>query len=175
MNVFLIGYRGSGKSTVARLTAELLEWKWLDADEELERRAEKTIKQIFADDGESSFRELETTVIADIAKLDEHVIALGGGSVVRQQNRTAIAARGPIVWLKASAETLWQRIQADQTTAERRPNLTEQGGLEEIRSLLAERTPIYAQCADLALDAESPTPQQIAQRVAAYVQERKNA
>src|SRR5688572_30506661 len=87
MNLFLIGYRGSGKTTVARALGELLRWPWLDADVELERRAGKSIQQIFADDGEGAFRDLESAVVADLARLDRHVLALGGGAVMRDENR----------------------------------------------------------------------------------------
>jgi shikimate kinase len=165
MNLFLIGYRGSGKTTVAAALAEQLGWPWLDADAELERRAGKSIKQIFADTGEQAFRDLESAVIADLAGGERQIIALGGGAILREQNRQAIAARGRVVWLQASPETLLARIQADPTTAERRPNLTGQGGLAEIRELLAARTPLYAACADLTIDAERLPPDEIAREI----------
>src|SRR5690242_16900231 len=104
MNVLLIGYRGSGRSTVAAALSQLLGWPWLDADAELERRARKTIKQIFDEGGEEAFRDLESTVVDDLARRDRHIIALGGGAVLRDRNRHALAGRGPIVWLKASPE-----------------------------------------------------------------------
>jgi shikimate kinase len=167
MNIFLIGYRGSGKTTVARALARTLGWEWLDADAELERRAGKTIQQIFAESGEGTFRDLESAVVADLAGLDEHVIALGGGAVMRDENRQALAGRGKVVWLKASPETLHERIAADPTTGARRPNLTQQGGLDEIRHLLAQREPIYEACADLVLDAGALAPENIAAQIAA--------
>jgi shikimate kinase len=166
MNVFLIGYRGCGKTTVAKELARVLGWNWIDADERLESRAGKTIKQIFADQGEPAFRDLESAVLAELVGGDRQVVALGGGVVLREKNRDLLAGRGKIVWLEASSELLFQRISADSTTAERRPNLTGQGGLAEIRALLAERTPLYAACADLCLDADQP-PQQIAVQIAA--------
>lgn len=167
MNIFLIGYRGSGKTTVARALAERLRWDWLDADAELERRAGKTIREIFAESGEGAFRDWESAVLADLAQLDRHIIALGGGAVLREQNRAALAGRGKIVWLRAAPETLFARIAADPTTAARRPNLTGQGGLDEIRHLLAQREPIYRACADLAIDATADSPENIAQEIAA--------
>ena len=97
MNLFLIGYRGSGKTTVARRVAERLGWKWLDADVELERRAGQSIKQIFADSGEAAFRDLESAVVKDLARLEGHVIALGGGAVMREENRAALSGRGQVV------------------------------------------------------------------------------
>jgi shikimate kinase len=167
VNIFLIGYRGSGKTSVARALAGAVGWAWVDADEELERRAGKSIQRIFAESGEGAFRDLESAVVADLAKLDGQIVALGGGAVLRGENRAALAGRGKIVWLRASPETLHERIATDPTTGARRPNLTGQGGLDEIRQLLAEREPIYRACADLVLDAEHAAPDNIATQIAA--------
>lgn len=167
MNLFLIGYRGCGKTSVGRALAALLGWPWLDADVELERRAGKSIKQIFADAGEIAFRDLESAVVADLARCDRHVLALGGGAVVREENRQALAGRGKVIWLMASPETLLARISADPATGARRPNLTGQGGLAEIRELLAQREPIYKAAADLVVDAERLNPEQLARQIAA--------
>ena len=167
MNLFLIGYRGSGKTTVAAALAKQLGWPWIDADAELERRAGKTIKQVFADQGEPAFRDLEGVIVADLAAREGHVIALGGGAVLREENRKALVGRGKIVWLRASPEILLGRISGDETTSERRPNLTGQGGLAEIRTLLAARTPRYAACADLTVDAEGRSAVEIAHQIIA--------
>lgn len=170
MNLYLIGYRGSGKTTVAAELAALLGWKWLDADDEIERRAGKTIKEIFASSGEQAFRDLEAAVVADLAKLDAHVVALGGGAVLREESRLAIRGSGKVVWLQASAETLFRRITGDSSTAGRRPNLTAAGGIEEVERLLAIRTPIYAAIADLTLDAEAVSPRRLAEQIASWLQ-----
>jgi shikimate kinase len=167
MNVFLIGYRGSGKTTVARHVAELLGWPWVDADDLVEARAGKSIKQIFADSGEKAFRDLESAVIAELAARDRHVVALGGGAVLRERNRERLlASQGLIVWIQATPETLFARIVADPTTADRRPNLTAQGGVAEIRALLDERTPLYRLCAGLVVDGERHAPAEIARQIA---------
>jgi len=173
MNIFLIGYRGSGKSTVNRRLGELLGWPSVDADTELEQRAGKSIKDIFAAGGESAFRELETRVIGDLASRDKHVIALGGGAILREINRKAIAGRGPVVWLQASPETLFARINADPQTEERRPNLTAQGGVEEIRTLLEQRTPQYRACANVTVDVNRLDPDEIARQILASLSKRK--
>ena len=169
MNLYLIGYRGSGKTTVAAELARLLGWKWLDADDEIERRAGKTIKKIFSSEGEHTFRDLEVAVIADLAKLASHVVALGGGAVLREESRQIIRESGKVVWLEASPETLYQRISGDASTAERRPNLTAAGGLAEVERLLAIRAPLYATCADLTLDAETSLPVELAREVAEWL------
>jgi shikimate kinase len=175
MNLFLIGYRGSGKTTVARELAELLGWPWVDADAVLEERAGRSIKQIFAGEGEPAFRDLESAVVADLAAGERQIVALGGGAILREQNRQALAARGFTVWLQAAAETLQERIAADPTTGDRRPNLTGQGGLDEIRTLLAQRTPLYQGCADLIVSADRLDPPAIARTILAALRERNLA
>jgi shikimate kinase len=149
--VFLIGYRGTGKSTVARLLAERLGWKWLDADAVLEERQGRTIRQIFAEDGEQAFRAIEAAILAEHGLCQRHVIATGGGAILRADNRQLLKDSGTVVWLKADPATLWQRLQADAATRERRPDLSG-GGLAEIETLLAVREPLYAQCAHLVVD-----------------------
>ena len=102
--IFLIGYRGTGKTTVARLVAQRIARESIDADDEIERRAGKSIASIFADDGEQRFRDLESEVIADLARTSL-VVAPGGGVVLREANREVMQAAGPIVWLTASIDT----------------------------------------------------------------------
>jgi shikimate kinase len=168
VNIYLIGYRGSGKTTVARHLATMLWWNWLDADPHLERQAGRTIREIFAAEGEQGFRDLESRVVADLSLYSQLVIALGGGAVLREENRARIKASGKCVWLKASPELLWSRIEADPTTSERRPNLTSQGGIEEVRRLLAERTPLYEECADLTVETDGRSPFAIATTIARW-------
>ncbi len=172
MNIYLIGYRGSGKTSVAAALARRLRWPWLDADAEIERRAGKSIAQIFADQQAAGFRDLESAMVAELTARDQHIIALGGGAILREENRRAIAG-GQVIWLKASPEQLLARIQADPTTAKRRPNLTPQGGFEEIRTLLAERMPLYAACANLAVEVEQKTPDQIAEEIALWLSQQE--
>jgi shikimate kinase len=164
MLIALIGYRGTGKSTVARLVAEPLGWSWRDADVELERRAGRTIADIFATGGEPTFRDLESAVLAELLQLDRTVLALGGGVVLRPENRKALSA-ATVVWLAASPETIAARLAADPTTASRRPNLTADGGLTEIQSELDRRRGLYRQSAELAVDTELKTPEQVAAEI----------
>src|SRR6516162_5971118 len=101
--LFLIGPRGSGKTTVARLLAQRIGWAWCDADELLEERAGKTIRQIFADEGEAAFRERESALLQEIALRQDHVIATGGGIVLSPANRELLR-RGAVVWLTAAPQ-----------------------------------------------------------------------
>jgi shikimate kinase len=165
--IFLIGYRGTGKSTVARHLAERLGYDSIDADEEIERRAGRSIAAIFAEDGEVAFRDLESRLVHELARLRRTVIALGGGAMLRDTNRNAIRAAGPVVWLTAPVDAIVARLAADPTTAGRRPNLTKIGGWEEVEAVLAERTPIYRQCATLMVDTDGKTCAQVADEIAA--------
>ncbi len=173
MLVSLIGYRGTGKSTVARLVSLALGWEWVDADVEIEWRAGKSIKSIFADDGEPAFRDLEAAVLAELCGRDRVVLALGGGVVLRKENRHAIKAAGPAVWLTASPRQIAARIAADAATAERRPNLTASGGITEIIAMLATRDPLYRDCAALVVDTENKTPAEVADEIVARLAEQR--
>jgi shikimate kinase len=165
MNLVLIGLRGTGKTTVARELSQRLSWPWFDADVLVEERAGKSIKQIFVEDGEPTFRDWEAQVVRDLAERDKSVLALGGGAILREENRQAIARSGHVVWLQASPETLWSRISADGTTADRRPNLSPDGGINEIIATLGARRELYAACADLEIDTEGKSPAQVADAI----------
>jgi shikimate kinase len=160
--LFLIGARGTGKSTVGRVLATRLGWGFVDADERLEAGAGRTIAQIFAAEGEAGFRDRESAVLAETAALTRHVIATGGGIVLRQSNRELLRNSGFVVWLTATPEQAFARLQADPATAARRPNLTPAGGLEEMKALMAAREDLYRQTAHLALDAGDRSPESVA-------------
>lgn len=169
--IALIGYRGTGKTTVAQLLAKHLQQDWIDADVELEERAGKTIAEIFQESGEAGFREIESEVVADLCQREKLVIALGGGAILRESNRSCMAKCRAVVWLKASVETISERILGDPTTAERRPNLTNHGGRTEIEEMLVQREPIYRACATLEVDTDNKAPAEIAEEIAAALGE----
>jgi shikimate kinase len=167
MPLFLIGYRGTGKTTVAQIVAERLGWQWLDTDVEIERQSARAIAQIFAESGEVLFRDWETRVLEEATARQQTVIALGGGIVLAERNRGLLRRGGRTVWLTARPETLWKRIAQDATTAGRRPNLTAGGGLGEIEQILADRLPLYRECADWVVDTEDKSPAEVAHDILA--------
>ncbi len=165
MNVNLIGYRGSGKTTVARCMARMLQWQWIDTDAEVERRAGKSIADIFRLDGEQAFRDLESREIKAVGRRTRTIVALGGGAILRAVNRRVLVRSGRTVWLTASPETLLARLDQDPATTLHRPNLTAAGGLPEIREVLAAREPIYQASADLVVDTHDKRPAAVAEEI----------
>lgn len=168
MQLVLIGYRGTGKTTVSRRLAELLELECFDADAEVEQRAGKSIKQIFDDDNEQVFRDLEAHVIRDLVQHPDSVLSLGGGAILREETRAAIES-GTVVWLTARPETIHARMSCDTKTVDQRPNLTTSGGLSEITTLLSEREPVYRACADFTVETDGKPAEQVAQEIVCLV------
>ena len=154
MSIVLVGYRGSGKTTIGRLLAERLAYSFIDTDEWVVQRAGKSIKAIFAEDGEKTFRDLECMAVTDAVTRARHVVALGGGALGRDENRVAIrTADAPVVYLACEPGELHRRIHGDPKTPETRPSLTSLGGgVDEIKRLLQQRDPVYRQMAMLTVD-----------------------
>ena len=162
--VWLIGPRGSGKTTVAQLLARRLGWAAVDADEALEARQGRSVRAVFAAEGEAGFREHEAAVLAELCRLRRHVVATGGGVVLRPDNRELLRRSGWVVWLTADVDTLWGRTQADGGTAERRPALNV-GGRDEVVEVLRAREPHYRGCADLTVQTAGRAPEEVAEEI----------
>lgn len=166
--IFLIGYRGTGKTTVGQLLAAALGWGFVDADERIEADAGRTIADIFAAQGEAGFRDREATVLDELCRgADRIVVATGGGVILRPANRALLTAAGYVAWLTAPPDHLWDRIQADQSTAARRPNLTAAGGVEEVKRMLAVREPLYREVAVREFLTEGLSPADVAAAILA--------
>jgi shikimate kinase len=167
MSVFLIGYRGSGKSSVGEHVARKLGWDFADSDSIITNAAEMSIKEIFEIHGEAHFRDLETATVKTLCEWQEAVISLGGGAVIRDVNRQLIAKSGfSVIYLHADAETLHERITRDPRTQATRPNLTHLGGsVEEVRELLNQRLPLYRELHTDEIDVTNLSVKQVADRV----------
>lgn len=149
-NIYLLGFMGSGKSTIAPLLAKKLKRAYFDTDEWIENQAGMSIAQIFHDYGENYFRKLENKCVELVANKNHLVVALGGGAVLRPENWTRIKNSGITVYLKCSLQGIWNRVKGQ---ADTRPLLKGDTGqkLRTIEELLAARAPYYAQ-ADLIIN-----------------------
>lgn len=159
-HLVLIGYRGSGKSSVGKELARMLGLEWLDTDTAIQEKAGRSIRQIFAEKGEATFRDMETDILRELndrgSQLPSSVISSGGGMVMREENRRLIKRLGPVIWLNVKPATALARISADTMTAEHRPQLTDSPLADEIRDMIAERAPFYAATADLTVENDDP-------------------
>jgi shikimate kinase len=159
-NIALCGFMGTGKSSVGRLVAEQLHFAFLDTDTVIEARAGKSVAQIFAEQGEAAFRELERKIVKELAQRSRTVISTGGGLVVDPENMSSLKEHAYVVCLWASPDAIYVRVK----NQNHRPLLKEPEPLEKIRRLLAERAPFYKQ-ADVLLNTEIRSPREVAQQV----------
>jgi shikimate kinase len=175
MAITFVGFRGTGKSTVARRIAAHLGWRCVDADVAVEERAGCSIRQIFAERGEPVFRALERAVLAESLAEKKLVIAAGGGAVLDPQTRDAMRRSGPVIWLDASVETILQRLAEDESTRERRPSLTGLDPRTEVERLLAVREPLYREVSTFSVLTDGRTPDEIANEISARLPDLKGA
>jgi shikimate kinase len=164
--VALVGYRGTGKTTVGRLLALKMNRSFIDVDLEIEARSGHSIDAIFSQSGEPEFRDWEERVLDDLLEqYPEAVVATGGGSVLREQNRRRIRNFGSVVWLTAIPDELARRLDSDFHRGAGRPALTAAGAIDEISQVLAERMPIYEAVADLVIETTGKSPEQVASAI----------
>ena len=163
--IALVGLRGTGKTTVGKRLAMRWGWSFVDTDDVVESQAGKTISRIFAEDGESRFRELEAKGVSDSFALDRVVLATGGGAILRPETCATLKSNGFVIWLTGSATILAERVSHDKTTSDRRPALTAFTGAEELDTLLRAREPFYREVAHLSVDTTNRTPDEIAELI----------
>lgn len=143
MNIYLIGYRCTGKTTVAKSLSEKLGWGYLDADVKLTEEYGMTISDIVQKEGWPGFRKKEKKILQEIVTYTGHAVATGGGVILDPDNVEMMKETGVVVWLKASPETIYFRMMNDRMTESQRPSLTDKKLEQEIRDTLNERTPLY--------------------------------
>ncbi|MFT4177782.1 MAG: shikimate kinase [Luteolibacter sp.] len=149
-NIVLIGFMGSGKSTVGRELHQRLGYPLIDMDQVIEQRAGKPITEIFADEGEEAFRDLETRLLMELSDsaAPRRIISTGGGVIGRERNRELLRHLGYVVWLHAPAEVILERTRRNRD----RPLLNTEDPAERIATLLSKREPLYRETAHLKIE-----------------------
>lgn len=162
----LVGTRGTGKTTVGRLLAGRLARPFLDADVEFERILGRSIASVFAEEGESAFRDREERVLDELTTGHPGaILATGGGVVLRESNRRALRSFGFVVWLRADPAEASARLRADPRGLSSRPALTTAGTLAEVASVLDARTPLYRAVADAVVVTDRKPPDAVADAI----------
>ena len=158
MNIYLIGMMGSGKSVVGNMLAKIIDMPFVDLDKEIEKKAGKSIAEIFLNDGEIIFRTMESK---QLRLIFDSIISCGGGVILNKKNCTFIKQNGSTILLTASIEELSQRLQGSRT----RPLLSEKNNLEILADLWLERKSQYLNTADLVIDTDGKTVEKISQEI----------
>jgi shikimate kinase len=166
MNIVLIGYRGTGKSTVGKVLAARLGRELISTDAEIVKRTKQSIPEIVAQRGWEYFRDVESDVCRDLAGRNELVIDTGGGTILRPQNVEVLKRNGKLIWLSATVDTITARIGGDT----QRPSLTgTKSFVDEITEVLRDRTPKYQAAADHVIQTDDRSIQQLAEAVLALM------
>ncbi|MGA1562349.1 MAG: shikimate kinase AroK [Gammaproteobacteria bacterium] len=145
--IFLVGLMGAGKTTLGKQLAKALKLKFVDSDEEIEKRTGVTIATIFDIEGEAGFRDREAAVIDELTQRDAIVLATGGGAVLREENRIHLKQRGTTVYLNATVDHLYNRTKRDH----KRPLLQTADPKARLQELFDLRDPLYREIADIVL------------------------
>lgn len=159
-NLALIGFIGSGKSSVGKMVAARLHFDFLDADEFIEAHVGKSITRIFAEDGEPAFREYERQVVEHLKGLENTVISTGGGLPANEKNLAGLKSHALVVYLWATPQKVWQRVRRQQ----HRPLLQGPDPLAKIQQLLTAREPFYRQ-ADVLVNTERRSVAEVARHI----------
>ena len=154
MNLFLIGYRCTGKTSVGKALAQRLGWPFVDTDHMIVDATNTDIARIVAEKGWAYFRDKEVKAVKAVCEADRQVVATGGGGVLDDCNVSAMQTSGKVLWLRAGEKTIARRMLADDGTLRNRPSLTGQGLIQEITTVLSAREPLYETAADAAIDTD---------------------
>lgn len=159
MNIVLIGFMGCGKTTLGIRLSYRMKQPFIDTDKYIEKKQNKTIKEIFAEQGEMAFREIETNTLREMvdSKMKNQVISTGGGMPTREENHELLQELGVVVWLRVKPETVIERLKDDTT----RPLLQGENPQGKIEELLSIREPLYTACADVIVDVDGKRVEQI--------------
>jgi shikimate kinase len=161
MNIVLIGYRCTGKTSVGRALSKRLGKAFCDADNYIEEKAKRSIGDMVAAEGWDFFRAKEKEAIRELSSFDDYIIGAGGGAVLDAENVENLKKNGVIVLLEATTQTILERMRSDKKTEEQRPGLTGKGPYEEIEEVLELRKPFYRGAMDFSVDTTSKSIEQI--------------
>ena len=169
-NIILEGFMGSGKTTLGKELANSLGFSFVDTDEYIENKYNRIIKDIFANEGEEYFRDMETEAIEELSKKDSMVIALGGGLPVREVNREILKKTGKVIYLKAKVSTLCDRLKNDTN----RPLLMNVSLEDRINELMNKRGSIYEEVANYTVNTDDKTIEQVVKEMEAIYEDISN-
>lgn len=160
-NIFLIGFMGAGKSTIARTLQRKLGFPLVEMDERIVQEQGMSINDIFAQYGEAHFRDIESQLVVDLGKQEPSIVSCGGGVVVRPENTQNMKKSGRIVLLKASPETIFERVR----NSTDRPILNGHMNVEYIAELMEKRRALYEEAADITIQTDGKTREQICEEI----------
>lgn len=162
MNIVLIGYRGTGKSSVAKLLGQRTKWPVISTDAEIIKKAGMPVPDIIRKKGWDYFRNVESEICKQVGKKDRTIVDTGGGAVLRKENVDALRQRGRVFLLTAEVSTIMERIKHSTD----RPSLTgEKTYVEEVQEVLAERMPLYKAACDQIIPTDDRTPEEVADEI----------
>ncbi len=157
MNIYLVGYRCTGKTTVARKLGDILKWHVIDSDYEFVKIYKQSIAVLVEKEGWESFRKKETQIIKKISSLERYIVSTGGGIILDKENVFNLRKSGIVVWLKADKKSIFNRIQKDIKSEEQRPQLISANLETEIEQTLHDRIPLYESAMDFFIDTDDET------------------
>lgn len=165
MNLILVGYRCSGKTSVGMIIAKRTGMAFYDTDEMIMKKAGQSIEEIVEKDGWARFREIEKAVISDVSDKDNAVIATGGGVVTDEDNVRNLRKNGRIIWLQGDADILTKRMEKEIKMGNTRPSLTGPDPVVETRKVLDMRNPLYRKAADLMIETDMLSLEEVAEKI----------
>ncbi|MBT8406498.1 MAG: shikimate kinase [Deltaproteobacteria bacterium] len=165
MNLYLVGYRCTGKTNVGRMLSHALDWTFVDMDHELVADEGIPIEDIVDSRGWKYFREREGKLLQRLSQATKQVISTGGGVVTVPENIAIMRGSGKVVWLHASPDTIAARMEADRSTAGQRPPLHGNDSVVEIEEVLAERLPLYDEAMHLQVETDDLSLEEVTESI----------
>ena len=170
MNIYLIGFMGTGKSAIGKALESLTGYSLVDMDVEIVKREKREIAEIFKNEGEEFFRALETQLLLELEKKGKCIVSCGGGVVLKEENRGIMHRSGIAVLLTARPETILERVKNDHS----RPLLEGKKNVDAIREMVQQRMPFYEKAANIIVPTDGKTVMEIAKHIASVVQRQKS-